>query len=82
MQLGVTGRDLHEIEESHPGDNDRCKTEMLSIWLENATSPTWKDVADALHQMGEFSIALNMQSKYRSSSNETAAGMYVYCFYV
>lgn len=76
MELELERRMLIQIEKDHRGDNERCKYEMLDRWLRNAKQPTWKAMADALCLIGEHRVALNIRTKYCSSS--TATGMSVY----
>ena len=74
VKLGVEDRELRTIEQNHRGDNERSKLEMLSRWLSHAKLSTWKTVADALYQMGEYTIALKIQTKFCT----TDAGMYLF----
>ena len=83
VKLGVQPADLSKIERNYRGDSSRCKHEMLVCWLQTAHSPggaTWKAVTDALCQMGQHNVALNICTKYCSVS--TAAGMSIckHCF--
>ena len=65
VKLGLQDHELRTIEQNHRGDgNERCKHEMLGRWLRNAKLPTWKAVVDALQQMGEQAVALDVQAKY------------------
>ena len=73
VKLGVENRELRTIEQNYHGDNQRSKLEMLVRWLGHAKLPTWKTVADALYQMGEFTVALKIQTKFCT----TDAGMYL-----
>ena len=71
VNLGLPSYDLHQIRENYHGDPDHCKTEVLDHWLQSVKLPTWKAVADALHHMGENTVALKMKTKYCSSSPST-----------
>ena len=75
VKLELERHVLIQIEKDHHGDNERCKYEMLDRWLRNAKQPTWKAMADALCLIGEHQVALNIRTKYCSSS--TATGMSV-----
>ena len=40
------------IEENYSHDVTRCKIEVLSLWFDNTTTPTWEAVATAVGLMG------------------------------
>lgn len=63
VNLGLQEHQLCEIEKKHH-DNSHCKTEMLDHWLGNAKNPNWKALFDALCQMGEYTVALTIKTKY------------------
>ena len=75
VKLELEWHVLSQLENDHRGNNVRCKYEMLGHWLRNAKQPTWKAMADALCLIGEHRVALNIRTKYCSSSNAT--GMYL-----
>ena len=80
VKLGLEDHELRIIERNHPGDNERCKHEVLSRWLRSAKHPTWKAVADALHLMGEETVAWKILSNHCFSSNTT--GMCPFFFFL
>ena len=54
IQLKIIDVDkLDEIERNHPGDIVRQKTEVIKYWLRNSPDASWKNLANALHRMGE-----------------------------
>ena len=61
--MGLQEHQLREIEQNYPNNSHR-KTEVLRHWLENAKNPNWKAVFNALRQMGEHRVALNIKKKY------------------
>ena len=71
VKLGLNGHELYAIDKNFHGDNERCKYEMLSSYLQSAKLPTWKAVTDALQLMGEHTVASKIQAKYCSSSTDT-----------
>ena len=79
VKLGVQPTNLSMIERNHHGDTARCKHEMLYCWLQTAhtPSPSWEAITEALFQMGEHKLAMNIRAKYCSFS--TVTGM-SYCF--
>ena len=67
VKLGVKDYELSTVGKNFTGDNERCKHEMLSRWLRSVRFPTWKTVADALHQMGDSAVASKIREKYCGS---------------
>ena len=39
---------LNTIMVNHPDDSDRCTAEMLRLWLDRKSNPTWNHLIDAL----------------------------------
>ena len=70
VKLGMEDYELHTIESNYNG-NERRKHEMLGKCLRGAKLLTWKVVADALHEMGEVAVAMNIQAKHCSSFTDT-----------
>ena len=68
VKLGLKGHQLHAIEESHRGNNERLKNEMLDLWLRSAKNPSWKAIVEALRLMEEHSVADRIQRKYCNST--------------
>ena len=52
---------LDEIEKSHPGDMERCCTEMFKYWLEVDSEANWNKLTDALKQTGQNAIAAKVE---------------------
>ena len=78
INLDFSGPALATIERDYPGDNTRRKTEMLSRWLENTTSPSWEAVVQALRLMEAYAVADTIQRKYvTSTATRTPEGMVV-----
>ena len=76
VNLDLYGSELATIDRNHCGDNTRCKTEMLSRWLENTTYPSWEAVVQALRLMGAYAVADTIQRKYATSTTtSTTEGM-------
>ena len=70
VKLGMEDYELRTIESNYHG-NERRKHEMFAKCLRGAKRLTWKAVADALHEMGEFAVAGNIQEKHCSSITDT-----------
>ena len=64
VNLELNSAELATIERNHRGDNTRCKTEVLSRWLENTTCPSWEAVVQALRLMEANAAADAIQRKY------------------
>ena len=73
LNLGLGIFRLNQIERDYLADSNRRMVEMLTYWLRYAENPTWKDVSDALSEMGEHIAALEIGRKHSSSSS--VAGM-------
>ena len=54
VQLGIESAKLREIEKDHPGDVQRCKTEVLDWWLRNSPEISWQKLAQALKAIGGY----------------------------
>ena len=65
VALGVSVSQLKEIERSNQGEGvKRWKVEMFQYWLNLNPTASWKDVTSALEQLGFFSLAARLKSKY------------------
>ena len=73
FKLGLEGHELSAIDKTFRGDIARCKHEMLICCSRSGKLPTWKAIIDALHLMGEDTVASKIQARHCSSS--TATGM-------
>ena len=61
------------IEENYSHDVTRCKIEVLSLWLDNPTTPTWEAVATAVGLMGTHGkVAVTIRHKYITSTFTTS----------
>ena len=78
VKLDLSGSELATIERDYRGDNTRCKTEMLSRWLENATCPSWEAVVQALRLMEANAIADTIQRKYVTTTATTEGKVLVH----
>ena len=64
VKLGVKSHELETIQRNYPHDTTRCKHEMLVCCLRSANPPTWRDIRDALCQMGEHASAEKIWKEY------------------
>ena len=65
LNLGVQDYELDQIERSHPTEGcGRWKQETFSLWLRRKSSASWRDVVQALQQMGENTEAKRIELKY------------------
>ena len=51
VQLGLTLGLLDTIESNYPRDAERCKTEVLTWWLQNTEERSWEKIAEALDKI-------------------------------
>ena len=63
IQLGLSPGLLHTIESNHPRDADRCKTEVLTWWLQNAEQRSWDKIAEALDKIEYKVLAVKLKRK-------------------
>ena len=77
IKLGLHGYQLREIEQNYSRDGQRCKTEVLDLWLRNAKNSTWEAIAEVLSLMEECVVADEIRKKYCCSS--TNMGRYIFC---
>ena len=69
LNLGLQDYELEQIERSHPTEGcDGWKRETFSLWLRRKSSASWQDVAGALRQMGENTVAERIELKYNITS--------------
>ena len=52
IQLEIGTSYLDHIEKNHSGDTERCKIEVIKLWLRNDQEPTMKKLAQAVEDMG------------------------------
>ena len=78
VNLGFQGHQLREIERNYNRDNNRCKIEMLDLWLRDTRNPTWEAIIRALDQMQARVVADNIRRRYCSSSTALSSGKYMY----
>ena len=79
VNLGLQGHQLREIERNYSRDNNRCKTEMLDLWLRNASNPAWEAIVMGLDQMQARMLADHIRRTYCSSSTASSSGKYMHC---
>ena len=58
---------LHIIEKNHPGDVERCCTEMFIYWLQVDTEASWNKIADALEVIGQSVLAKKIKDVTKGS---------------
>ena len=69
LNLGVKDHELDQIEKSHPTEGcSRWKQETFSLWLRRKSNASWQDVAGALRQMEENTVAERIELKYNDTS--------------
>ena len=64
LQLGVENAELKVIQKNNPGDLRACRREMFEAWLRITTNPSYQQLVEALHAVGETSEADHLCKKY------------------
>ena len=65
LNLGVQDYELDQIERSRSAEGcDGWKRETFSLWLRRKSNASWRDVAGALRQMEENTVAERIEQKY------------------
>ena len=77
VQLGVKDATLRDIEANHKGDVQRCKTEMLRVWLQSGPTNPWKRLATILENMGRKVLAQSILEQYNTVMKGESAVRYV-----
>ena len=64
VQLGLRPPTLSEILNTYPLDTERCKQEVLHIWLRSTPEASWKSLAQAVQALGRYeSLAQKLRRK-------------------
>ena len=64
VQLGLRPATLREIKKNYPFDTERCKQEVLDLWLRSAPEVSWKNLAQALQALDRYeSLAHELRRK-------------------
>ena len=63
LLLNVSKDALDSIEKSHDTNIKRC-VEMLQCWIANSKNPTWEAVHEALRNIGESALAVEIARKH------------------
>ena len=56
VQLEIPTAKLSTIESDHPRDAQRCMTEVMYWWLQNAPECSWAKLAEAVEAMGGYAV--------------------------
>ena len=64
VQLGLRPATLREIQRNYLLDTERCKQEVLHLWLHSAPEVSWKSLVQAVEALGGYdSLALELRRK-------------------
>ena len=66
IQLGIPLATLSTIEIDHPHDAQRCMTEVINWWLQNAPERSWTKLAEAVEAMGGYTVLAERQKQKTS----------------
>ena len=65
IALGVPLTKLREIEASYTKEGTmRCMLEMVQYWLDTTPAACWEQVARALEQVNQLTLAATIKQKY------------------
>ena len=65
LNLGVPYCLLKEIRSNYSTEGcGACRRETLVLWLKHTPNASWRDVVQALRQMGENAVAERIEQKY------------------
>ena len=64
---------LTQIQENFPRDSNRCKIEMLGIWLKSCPQPTWDKMTQAALDAKEENVAKAIRQKYCKVDSSSSA---------
>ena len=64
ITLGLKLSQLDQIEEEARFDVERRRVKVLDTWMQITSRPSWKLIVDALKEMGEMHLAMNIEQKY------------------
>ena len=64
LYLEVPEHELKIIDRNYPQDTKRCRTEMLSWWMNNTLWKKWATIVQALEKTGSKVLACNIALKY------------------
>ena len=67
IHVGVREHSLKNIEANFKGDVERCKQEMLTVWMQTDFESSWGTLADALEKIGMNTDAQRLRQKYNVS---------------
>ena len=56
LQLGISPATLNTIEYNYHRDAQRCMTEVINRWLQNAPECSWAKLANAVEAMGGYTV--------------------------
>ena len=64
VQLGLRAATLREIQKNYPRDTERCRSEVLHLWLCTTPKVSWKTLAQAVQGLGRYtSLAQKLRRK-------------------
>ena len=56
VQLEIDSATLNTIEYNYHRDAQRCMTEVITRWLQNAPECSWAKLAKAVKAMGDYAV--------------------------
>jgi len=69
LQLDIEDHDLTTIESNRRQDQEGCKRDMFKAWLRNCPQASYRQLVQALVDLGDVSEAGNLCMKYGEPCN-------------
>ena len=68
LALGVSYDTLKQIESNYQRDMSRCQTEMIAVWLQDTSQPSWRILTYALRcpSVSGFNLATKIAKEHPS----------------
>jgi len=65
----MSATELRKIEVANKHDVEKCCESLLTLWLQNQSNPSWKQLIDALKQVNLNRLAAEIERKLVSSQS-------------
>jgi len=70
LQLDIDDYDLQTIERNHPQDQEGCKRDMFRTWLRICPQASYRQLVQALVEVGDVAEADRLCKKYGESCHQ------------
>ena len=66
LELNVDSHDIQLVQQNHPTDHQKQLLGVFTLYLQQTEEPSWLQVVEALHVMGENHLAKKIMDKFRT----------------